>query len=254
MTKKLFSMAMLAMLATSFVACDKGNDDDESQSYKGTTGGHEWVDLGLTSGNLWATCNVGATNPWDYGNYYAWGETETKDNYSWETYKYGNDYNSLTKYNNNESSGTVDNKTTLELTDDVAAAVFGADFSMPTIADWEELRNQCYWVWTINYNEQNVSGYIVYRAKSNSDKGVKVCIDALASYSLSDIHIFLPAAGCRYGSNLYSAGDYGYYWSGSLYENYPINAGNCFFNSYYAYPSYDYVRCYGFSVRPVKRP
>ena len=249
-------MAMLAMLATAFVACDNGDDDNESQSYKGTTGGHEWVDLGLTSGNLWATCNVGATNPWDYGNYYAWGETETKNNYSWGTYKYCNgSYNSLTKYNDKTNYGTVDNKTTLESADDVAAAVFGADYSMPTTADWDELSNQCYWVWTTNYNGQNVSGYIVYRAKSEGDKGVKVYADgtALASYSLSDAHIFLPAAGFRNDSDLNLAGSYGYYWSSSLDESSPRSARYCAFGSDYVGPTYIGDRYCGFSVRPVRR-
>ena len=165
------------------------------------------VDLGLTSGNLWATCNVGAINPWNYGCYYAWGETKIKTEYDWSTYKYCNgSYNSLTKYNNYAGCGTVDNKTTLETSDDVATAAFGSDYSIPTIADWEELSAQCYWVETNNYNEQNVNGFIVYRAKSDEDKGVKDCVgyipQASASYSLSDTHIFFPAAGCRYNSNL----------------------------------------------------
>ena len=215
------------------------------------------VDLGLTSGNLWATCNVGAINPWNYGNYYAWGETETKDNYSWDTYKYCNgSYNSLTKYNNDASYGTVDNKTTLESADDAATVAFGANYSMPTTADWNELSNQCYWVWTNNYNEQNVSGYIVYRAKSNSDKGVKVYSGGTPSpsYSLSDAHIFLPAAGYRDLSYLYNAGSNGYYWSSSLDEGGPNNARDCNFYSIGVFPSFYNVRYCGFSVRPVRRP
>ena len=240
-------MAMLAMLATSFVACDK--DDDKGNDNTNV------FDLGLPSGIKWATCNVGATNPWDYGNYYAWGETQTKDNYSWETYKYCNGDNSLTKYNNVASHGTVDNKTTLESADDVATAVFGANYSMPTTADWDELSNQCYWVWTNNYNGRNVRGYIVYRAKSNSDKGAKVYSGGTPSpsYSLFDAHIFLPAAGWRNSSSLSSAGSGGDYWSSSL-ELGPYYARICFFNSNSVYPSGYSDRCYGFSVRPVKRP
>ena len=257
MTKKLLSTTLLAMLATSFVACDKGDDDNESQSYKGgTTGGHEWVDLGLTSGNLWATCNVGATNPWDYGNYYAWGETETKSYYYWDTYKYCNgSFNSLTKYNYNAEYGTVDNKNTLESADDVATAVFGADYSMPTTADWDELSNQCYWVWTYNYNNRNVSGYIVYKAKLADDKGTKVYRDGTpsASYSLTDAHIFLPAAGCRNYSDLLGAGGVGDYWSSSLSGDDPSGARTCYFDSTIVYPSVDCLRFAGFSVRPVLR-
>ena len=156
-------MAMLAMIAALFVACDKGEDDNSGGNGNVDVNVNtSVVDLGLESGNLWAICNVGAANPWEYGNYYAWGETQTKSKYYWDTYKYCNaTSNSLTKYNKNASNGTIDNKTTLEPADDVAAAVFGTDYSMPTKADWDELSNQCYWVWTNKYNEQNVSGHIV---------------------------------------------------------------------------------------------
>ena len=251
-------MAMLAMFATSFVACDKGDEDNSGDNGNVNVNVNtDVVDLCLPSGIKWATCNVGATNPWDYGNYYAWGETQAKSKYHWDTYKYCNaTKNSLTKYNNAASNGTIDNKTTLEPADDVATAVCGADFSMPTTADWDELSNQCYWVWTNNYNGQNVSGYIVYHAKSDGDKGVKVYVDgtALDSYSLSDVHIFLPAAGYRFNSGLYFAGGAGHFWSSSLYGHDPSGARYSNFNSNNVYPSSHDDRCNGLSVRPVKRP
>ena len=252
MAKKYFSMAMLAMLATSFVACDKSDDDNNNDENINV------VDLGLTSGNLWATCNVGATNPWDYGNYYAWGETETKSDYNWETYKYCNGSGSmLNKYCSDANFGYdnfSDDLTTLESSDDVATVVFGRGYSMPTTADWDELCNQCYWVWTNNYNEQNVSGYIVYRTKSNGDKGVKVYVDgtASASYSLSDGHIFLPSAGIRYDSYLDDVNNYGFYWSSSYDSG--NNAPNFRFDSGDMNSTNSLVRSDGLSIRPLKRP
>ena len=230
--------------------------DDISLTAEFVTATIATVDLGLPSGNLWATCNVGAINPWNYGNYYAWGETHTKDNYNWKTYKYCNGaYNSLTKYNYDAEYGTVDNKTTLESADDAATAVFGAAYSIPTLADWKELADECYWVWTADYNNRGVNGYVVYRAKADADKGAKVYKDDTpsASYSNSDAHIFLPAAGCRDYSDLYSVGDSGNYWSSSLSEGTPNDARVCDFNSSSVYPSDSGGRCYGFSVRPVRR-
>ncbi|MCQ2319676.1 MAG: hypothetical protein MJZ90_12290 [Bacteroidales bacterium] len=106
------------------------------------TAAHEYVDLGLPSGLLWATCNVGADSPEDYGDYFAWGETETKSDYDWDTYKWCNgSYNTLTKYNTKSSYGTVDNKTTLELSDDAARANWGGSWRMPTEAEFQELIN-----------------------------------------------------------------------------------------------------------------
>ena len=218
------------------------------------------VDLGLPSGTLWATCNLGATNPWDYGDYYAWGETTTKSEYSWSTYSLCNGSStSLTKYCNNSEygkDGNTDALTTLEATDDAATAVFGSDYAMPTNADWSELSSQCYWVWTADYNGQGVAGYIVYKAKADGDKGTKVYSGNTpsASYSLSDAHIFLPAAGCRNYTYLYYAGSYGYYWSASLYEYYPFGARDCYFGSGDVSSDNGYNRrYYGQSVRPVRR-
>ncbi len=215
------------------------------------------VDLGLTSGNLWATCNIGTINPWNYGNYYAWGETQTKDYYGWENYKYCNgDEISLTKYNYDAEYGTVDNKKTLEPTDDVATVVFGAEYSIPTLADWNELLSECYWVWTRKYNNHSASGYIVYRAKNSADKGVIVYEDDIpsASYSLSDAHIFLPAAGYRHTRLEYEK-SYGCYMSTSVNSTYyPAGALEFYFQSSGIYPESNNSRCTGQSVRPVKRP
>lgn len=217
------------------------------------------MDLGLESGVLWTTRNLGAIAPWDYGYYYAWGETETKDDYGEETYKYfeGTSF-TITKYCNDAEygyNGFTDALTTLEAADDAATTVIGPDYSMPTNADWKELSNQCYWVWTENYNNQNVNGYIVYKAKSADDKGTKVYRgDAPAAYySLSDPHIFLPAAGYRYNSYHIDIGHNGDYWSVSLYEEDPNRAYWCVFSAGGVYPSNNEWRICGQSVRPIRR-
>ena len=184
---------------------------------------HEAVDLGLSV--KWATCNVGAENPQDYGDYFAWGETEPKDDYDWPTYKWCNgSYNTQTKYNANSYYGTVDNRTTLEPVDDAATVNWGGSWRMPTYKEQTALRDSCYWEWTTNYNDKGVSGYIVYKAKATTDRGVKKCnnknVTTSASYSLSDNHIFLPTAGYR-GSwdSYYTKQGGGYYWSDMVFPN-----------------------------------
>ena len=99
---------------------------EEEASYAG----HEYVDLGLSV--KWATCNVGASKPEEYGDYFAWGETQPKSNYDWNTYKWCNGSNDTqTKYNTKSNYGTVDNKTTLDLSDDAACANWGGNWRMP---------------------------------------------------------------------------------------------------------------------------
>jgi hypothetical protein len=145
--------------------------EDDEVRYTELTPEHEYVDLGLSV--KWATCNVGATKPEEYGDYFAWGETTPKDAYDWSTYKWCNGGPSTqTKYCTNSSYGTVDNKTTLDLSDDAACANWGGSWRMPTRAEQDELRNNCTWTWT---TQNGVNGYKVTGTNGNS--------------------IFLPAAG-----------------------------------------------------------
>ena len=203
-----------------------------STATTGSANGHAWVDLGLPSGTKWATCNVGATTPEGYGNYYAWGETSTKSTYDWSTYKWCNGSEStLTKYNTSSSYGTVDNKTVLDLEDDAAAVNWGGAWRMPTDAEWTELRDNCTWTWTSNYNGTGVAGRIV-------------------TSNINGNSIFLPAAGCRRNDDLIDAGDYGYYWSSSLDTGGPYYAWYVFFSSGLVNRGY-YSRYFGPSVRPV---
>ena len=152
--------------------------------------GYEYVDLGLNV--KWATMNVGANAPEDYGDYFAWGETTPKSYYDWSTYKWCNgSYNTMTKYH-----PMVDNKTTLDLSDDAARQNWGGTWRMPTIKELQEL-NLCYWEsTTIN----GVSGW-------------KVTSKTTGQY------IFLPAAGYYYQYSNQGIGfKKGYYWSSEIRE------------------------------------
>ena len=199
----------------------------ENTQLSGLLDGHEYVDLGLSV--KWATCNVGANSPEEYGDYFACGETEPKEVYDWSTYKYCNGSSStLTKYNTVRSRGTVDKKTQLELSDDAARANWGGSWRMPTKAEQDELSNNCTWTWTI---QNGVNGYKVTSKKNGNS-------------------IFLPAAGYRSVSSLDDAGNYGDYWSSSLYTGSPYYAYELYFNSDYVDRN-NYDRYCGLSVRPV---
>ena len=190
----------------------------EESKGTGTANGHVWVDLGLPSGTKWATTNVGASTPEGYGNYYAWGETTTKSTYNWSNYKWCNGSSSsmtkyifLTEYGSSSSYGTVDNKATLDLSDDAAYVNWGTSWRMPTKAEQDELRNTSYttWTWT---TQNGVNGYIV-TSKTNGNS------------------IFLPAAGYRDDSSLSGAGFLGKYWSSSLKTRY---TGDAYYLDFYS--------------------
>ena len=120
---------------------------------KATTGeanGHNYVDLGLPSGLLWATCNVGASSPESNGNYYAWGETATKSSYTQENSRtYGQD---MVDISNNSSY-------------DVAKAIWGGNWRMPTMNEIEELLEKCEWK---RITQNGVNGWKVTGSNGNS--------------------------------------------------------------------------------------
>ena len=138
----------------------------------------ECVELGLSV--KWATFNVGASKPEEYGGSFAWGETELKDNYSISNYKWCNGaLNKLTKYCRKseyeywDGDGQPDGLTQLDLTDDAAFAILGDTWRMPTDAEWTELKNNCTWKYTSNYNGTGVRGRIVTSNKSGyTDKSI----------------------------------------------------------------------------------
>lgn len=198
---------------------------------------YEYVDLGLSVN--WATHNVGAQTPEEYGGYYAWGETETKSNYVLTNYKYYTggtkleDYQ-FSKYNTSSSHGTVDNKTNLDIDDDVAHEKWGGSWRMPSSSEFEELinSNNCNWEWT---TQNGVNGYKV----SGNKTGFK------------DRSIFLPAGGNRKGTEIDGANK-GYYWTNTLHTDYPISAKELYFDSNgNRSANGNYYRYLGNSIRPV---
>ena len=179
---------------------------------------HEFVNLGLPSGLLWATCNIGAGSPDEVGTYFAWGETKGKEGdliFNWNNYKFGDPNNEgFTKYGKN-----VDGLTELELIDDAASKQWGEGWRMPTAADYQELIENCYWVYTHHYDSyySGPHGWFVYKAKEDSHKGAMCNANSyiIEGYSPSDTHIFLPAGGRIKDAEQKYASDC-YYWTSSL--------------------------------------
>ena len=235
------------------------NDGGGEQAICSVVVAEEIVDLGLSV--KWRGWNLGASKPEEYGDYYAWGETEpyysqghSQDNpcgdwrsrtnpaitgYNWSSYKWCNgSQKTLTRYNSSSSYGTVDNKTSFkdyDYEDDAARAILGGKWRTPTRAEWDELLNNCTWVWTSNYMGTGVKGHIL-TSKVNGYK---------------DKSIFLPAAGYRRSADLNYAGFNGIYWSSSLNSSGPSNAWSVSLMSNNVSSSNDAGRCYGRSVRPV---
>lgn len=171
------------------------------------------VDLGLSV--KWASFNLSKTGFVSAleksGDYYAWGETGPYYNslsplswkngktggYDWSSYKWCNGSSTtLTKYNSDSSYGNVDNMTVLEAEDDAAHVVLGGAWRIPTFAEWNELIENCTWIWaTLN----GVSGELVISGKN----GNRIF---LPSYLYRTKTTLSGARGCNYWSSTRNSG------------------------------------------------
>ena len=165
--------------------------------------------------------------------FFQWGETTPDTDYTWATYKYCNgNSTTMTKYCTDNSYGTVDNKTTLDLEDDAARTNMGGVWRMPTATEFQELYDSTDHVWITNYNGSGVNGW-KFTSKTNGNS------------------IFFPASGYANGTGVYDRGSGGYFWSSSLRpsdSNYGLYLR---FNSGNVIPQLNGGRCNGFCVRGV---
>lgn len=199
--------------------------------------GHEYVEIG---GLKWATMNIGASQPSDYGLYFQWGDTqgytaeqvgsgEGKKYFGWTDYKYGNgtsspDATGMTKYN------STDGLTTLETVDDAAVANWGGSWRMPTTAEFQALGAAVNTEWT----------------KVNNAYGI-LCTDKTDSSKT----LFFPAVSDCSNGSVKNVGDYGCFWSSSLYTDDRQGAYYLYFdNNNVTWGSLNRRYC-GYAVRPV---
>jgi hypothetical protein len=196
---------------------------------------HLQVDLGLPSGTLWAFTNIGASVPEDAGDYFAWGEVDYKSEYSWKTYKYvkGGDATKFIKYCSQAALGSgkyTDTLATLETADDVASQRWGDDWCMPTKEQFEELKKECTWKWTVR-NGKNI---IEITGKNGSK-------------------LFMPAAGFFSNRSKALVSTNGYYWSNTLSDK-ASNKAQCFTFSQNDTDVALRTRNLGLTIRPVRSP
>lgn len=211
----------------------------------------EAVDLGLPSGLKWANMNVGATSETDAGLYFQWGDTvgytigqlsesETTENgkkyFNWTDYKYcDGSNNTMTKYCDDTDygkDGFIDSLTTLESSDDAATVNMGKKWRMPTQSEFQELIDNTTNEWT------TIDGVNGYKFINKADESK---------------YIFIPAAGGLWGGESFSVGEFGGYWSSSLYEGYCDGAWDLTFYSDFVDANGGDSRDDGFPVRGVVR-
>lgn len=172
--------------------------------------------MGLPSGVQWANCNVGAARPSELGIYFSWGNTEG------HMIDEGYDF-SLDVYNSTQGANIATN---LSLEQDAARTNLGEPWRMPTAADFQELYDNCTYVWT---TMNGVNG-MLFTSNINGNT------------------LFFPAAGLFEDETLIYRSGNGY-WSSSWISE--ADARNFRFSSVQAYPNGSASRHFGCPVRGV---
>lgn len=178
-------------------------------------------DLGLSVD--WAYTNLGASKPYEAGGYYGWADPTGLET---STDVFDSSRNWVSDLYGGPQPPSSISGTSL----DIAKDQLGDGWRLPTLDELQELMN-CRHRW-MKYN--NVSGYMFTGPNGNN--------------------IFLPAAGCRDGEEMYYVGAVGYYWTGTLGTD-PNMHGQRAHRLYIGAEginSNPAVRYSGFCVRPVK--
>ncbi len=199
--------------------------------------GHSYVDLGLRKtvegkeyAVLFADRNIGADSPEEYGDYFQWGDTQVRysniSTYDSDNGDYSFNISNCVWHNGNNpmtdwtkyidtynidywsGTGDPDNKLILDPTDDVASVLWGGDWKMPDKEELEILKGPEVTIdYTNNYNNTGVNGVLI-RGKG----------------TYASASIFLPATGMLQDIYIEEKNGVGYYWSRTLYTDYPDNA------------------------------
>ena len=175
-----------------------------------TAGGITYTPIDMGYGVAWADRNVGATSTTDHGGWYQWGGTT--------------DLTSTVSSGRGPSSGgkSTTNTSALTATEDAATVVMGANWHMPTKAEWESL---------INNTTVNVSSS-TFTNKTDGSKSIS-----------------LPTGGYYYSSGRDFAA-YSFYWANQRYAGDAVYMLRNNKNSRFQVSQYDGTKSNGYTVSP----
>lgn len=137
------------------------------QEYDGKLNDHAYVDLGLSSGTLWATANIGATHFYDNGCDFSIKEAKK----------------------------------------DVAKAIWGKEWGMPTPDDWIELINECQWTPLMKeWIDREDEDQWVYGAMVTGPNGKTIFLPLQYSGECRDMYLWATDGYCCNYQNYYRDG------------------------------------------------
>ena len=216
--------------ATYYAGREYTADFTQKQSWDSDIDGtQEFVDMG--GDVLWGTKNLdatGLTGDISFGGYYAWGSTTSATG----GFTHDGEYSKVA-YNKNLDTlvkdGIIVSTTNPVLTPEHDAATqHNKDWFTPTYEHWNQLLDNCIWIWN-----SALKGYEVMSNKNNAV-------------------IFMPAAGFYDSNNLNNRGHYAYYWTSTAKNDEQNSWGMHISGPHRSIAEQSYPRYQGYNIRPVK--
>ena len=225
---------------------------------------HNFVEIG---GVKWATMNIGATSvagsPAEcYGDYYAWGETKPRYTSLTITAQNNATVGSWTEehpegYSTNDYPDYTED--TLDAEHDAATKNWGSSWRMPTKAEFQALVTACTGSTGIQHTEtietSTPEGGIYWLTSSQNYLPEYQGVPGMLFIDKEDTtkRVFFPGAGYFYGDKLAIAGVTGFYWASEIDpDGGRWGAYYMCFDPQSVSPENSYLRCHGYTVRPVK--
>ena len=207
------------------------------------------VDLGLPSGLKWARTNIDASQANGFAvseyqyecSFFSWGNIIGHNPISTSAFNYDFGSSNSGTYAStpgSQLSGSVPANSTY----DIARAICGAPWRLPTATEFQELIDNCDFV--------QADGVTVV-----SDTNKLVTVNGIVGiYLRSKIngnHLFFPCSGLGSGTSWAGRTEYGVYWSSSINPSNSDKALDLHPKSTGVFPQYEHYRFLGFTGRPV---
>lgn len=165
------------------------------------------VDMGTSV--KWARWNIGVTKPeGELGHYYSWGMTEPLESYDYTSYA-----EKVPQYDGSQSVDSIMKMKNIFRDDDVATALWGNTWRMPTMGEILELVSNCNIKWK---NIGGLDGYLL-TSKTKNDS------------------IFFAAGGHKISIDTNNKGTEGRYWTTSIWNDNNADKVQHWATSFYFY-------------------
>ena len=210
--------------------------------------------MGLQSGVLWSPVNIATSRPGGFADspfklkcsFFSWGNTDAHNPNSHNTFDYNWGYvNDNEPYYENQPYGRTPGAALdvdIPIASDAARAICGGSWRLPTMAEFQELFDNCDFV-------QADGSTVIDPAVVNKLVTVEGVVGVYLKSKINGNHLFFACCGYGSGNGWITRGTVGIYWASTYKDPKTCRALNA--NSQVTAPGTSFNRFCGCAIRPV---